>query len=148
VSTSDAFDELRSLAERYKKKAARLYRTALAIRLVIAVCAVVALLPDSSIFQLAGQERVYGIVVTATGALGALAYALTRNLRLTESLKHLNDIALYLEDQSARIANLDGLSKRLALQEINRELLQREAAAQHEALKELTRSATGPESSP
>lgn len=116
----------------------------MAVRFVIAVCAVFALLPDSSIFELAGLEQAYGIIVTATGALGALAYALTRNLRLTESLDHLNDIALYLEDESARIANLDGLSKRLALQQINRELLQREAAAQREALKVLSRAEPEP----
>ena len=130
---------IRQMTLNYQHRAKRLYRFGMGLRATMLIGAFLALLPDSALFRSESGSSIYGTVTTVAGVVGALVFLLSRNLHLVETMKMLNDLVGYLEDQSIRLLSMDGMAQKVAEMEIRKEVAAREAAVQQGVFSGLER---------
>ncbi len=118
--------DITALVTEYERRANRVYRWGLLLRVALALASLLALLPDSSLLP-GGDSRAYAAVTSLAAPVAAFLLVLVRGLRFTETLKHCAAIVDYLQSKQSELMTRDGLSRRLAAGEIRREVAAREA---------------------
>lgn len=123
---TDSFDPA-AVKVSYTHRAKRLYLVAWTLRILIFFSSALAVLPDSSIFHMVLPVEIYSLVTTLAGLTLALALVILKGARIVEAMNQANDVVSYLNDKSADLHLVDGLTRKKLLAEMEKEVSDREA---------------------
>ncbi len=120
----------------YADRAARLYKRALVLRVLVLGFSAVAVLPDSALVT-GLPDDAYALITSAAGLGATAAFLVLKSTRLVETMNQAHDNVAYLDSRRAELLVADGLTRRRIHDEIQTELATRAATHRRGVLEGL-----------